>query len=276
MKHVSPLLIACPALAAALWICACSKSQEAPDAGASAPSSGPSSSPGSADWLLRRASAHPDPSARPVPSFAPMPVPGRPPDWDLDTDDPARDYVRRYVFSTKRYGDTLDCVELIASQPAGDKRRVEVKTAAACPGAGTQRDVFLVDLAGDRLAVDDKSKRDPLTRWPDGSSADGPPGEIIREITRMNDWKSPLKDVLIKHRLSPIRLQSYGRGSYPVVSLAGWYDIVQLDAPQDVLRPFAEEICRVTGGMPMGILAAADRTRLLRVRCPAATFWDKL
>jgi len=272
MKHLPALMVACAALAAAAWSCGCTKSHDVPDAGGAAASS----SPGSADWLTRRApSAHPDLSSRPVPSST-LPVPGRPPDWDLDSDDPAKDYVRRYAFFTKRYGDNLDCVELGVSQQAGDRRRVEVKTASTCPGAGTQRDVFLVDLAGDRLAVDDPSKRNPMARWPDGSAADGPPGDVIREVYRINDWKSPLKDVIQRHSLVPVRLQSYGRGTYPVVSIAGWHDVVQLDAPPDVLRPFAEELCRATGGMPLGILAAVDRTRILRVRCPAATFWDKL
>ena len=269
MKHLSPLLIACATLAASSWACG-KKGQDAPDSGTAAPSS----SPGSAAWLTRRdPSTRPD-LARPAPSA--LPTPGRPPDWDLDPDDPARDYVRRYAFFTKRYGDSVDCVDFGVSQPAGDRRRVEVKTAATCAGAGTQRDVFLVDLAGDRLGVDDSSKRDPLTRWPDGSSADGPPAEMIREIYRMNDWKSPLKESVQRHRLVPIRVQSYGRGTYAVITLAGWYDVVQLDAPPDVLRPFAEDLCRATGGMPIGIFAAVDRTRMLRIRCPAATFWDKL
>jgi hypothetical protein len=268
MKHVSPLMLAGSALLAAL-VPACGKSHEASEAGVAPPVA---SSGGS--WLTRRAPGWVPP---PVDTQSPtLPQPLRAPDWDLDSDDPAVDYVRRYAFFTKRYGDTLDCIDLGVSQPADDKRRVEVKTAARCPGAGTQRDVFFVDLAGDHLSVDDKTKRDPLARWPDGSSTDGPPAEAIRQIDRMPEWKGPLNDVLRKALLVPVRVQAYGRGTYPVISLAGWHGVVQLDAPPDALRPFAEDLCRANGGMPMGIMAAADRTRILRIRCPAATTWAKL
>ncbi len=238
------------------------------DAGAAAASS----SPASGSWLSRR---DPGPSSG-SPQEALYPTPSREPDWDLDTADAARDYVRRYAFFTKRYGENLDCVDLGASQPAGDKRRVEVKTAPSCPGAGTVRDVFMVDVAGDRLGVDDPAKRDPLARWPDGSSPDGPSTEKVREIVDMKNWQSPVRAVFGHQSLVPVRVQAYGRGTYPVVSIAGWHGPLQRNASPDAFKPLAEELCRTTGGMPLGIFAAMDRVHLLRVRCPAATRFDTL
>jgi hypothetical protein len=265
------------AIAAALLLAACGKSHDTPDAGDASAASAPSAAP-SVGFLTKR-----DPGARPpipVPqppaSITPLPTPKRPPDWDLSSDDPALDYARRYAFFTKRYGDNLDCVVLGPSQAAGSQRSVEVKTAPSCPGAGTQRDVFLVDVGGDRLAVDDRSKRDPLARWPDGSAPDGPPAEAIREIQEMRKWNSPVLQVMTRWQLVPVRVQAYGRGTYAVVSLAGWHDKIQLDAPSDVLKAFATDLCQATGGMPMGVLSAQDRTKIMKVRCPAATVWDTL
>jgi hypothetical protein len=201
--------------------------------------------------------------------------PTREPDWDLDSDDAARDYVRRYAIGTKRYGETLDCADIGPSQPAGDKRRVEVKNAANCPEAGTTRDVFLVDVPGDRLTVDDKSKRKPLARWPDGSDPEGPPGSA-REITSIRDWKSPLKDAVQGQLLVPIRMQTYGRGTYPVITIAGWHAAIVPGAGPDALQAFAGTMCRASGGAPLGVFAGVDRSLMLRVRCPQSARWDKL
>jgi hypothetical protein len=211
----------------------------------------------------------------PTESAAPIPQPKREPDWDLDSDDPARDYVRRYAFGTKRYGESRDCVDVGRSQPAGDRRRVEAKTAATCPGAGTVRDVFLVDVAGDRLGVDDRTRRDALAHWPDGSDPEGPPG-TVRELSATRDWKVPIKDVLQREQLVPIRVQGYGRGTYPVITIAGWHGAVVPTASPEALRPFAQALCEASGGMPLGLFGGLDRTLILRVRCPAATRWDRL
>jgi hypothetical protein len=202
----------------------------------------------------------------------------RQPDWDLSPADPARDYARRYAFFTRRYPDGLDCVAFGASEPANDRRRVTVKTADACTtggGPGTIRDVFLVDLAGDHLTVDDKTKRNPLALWPDGSDPEGPPAPEVRQITDMRDWKSPLQDTLIKQGLAPLRMQAYGRGTYPLVSIARWHGAVQLGAPPDALQPLADAACASNDNMPMGIVAGFDRSNLLRITCPSATRWEK-
>jgi hypothetical protein len=260
---------------------ACSKTPPEPT-GTSADASGlqalpPEASEGHAR-LARDDAGHLVPRTPPPPLELDAAVPDKPkrePDWDLDSDDPARDYVRRYTLGTHRYGDTLDCVAVGPSQAAGDRRRVEVKNAAGCPGAGTVRDAFLVDVAADRLTVDDKAARDALARWPDGSDAEGPAG-AVREIGSLREWNGALKEALQQQLLVPIRVQTYGRGTYPVVTLAGWHGAVVPGADPAALRGLAEAVCRATHGAPMALMGGLDRSVILRIRCPAATRWDKL
>jgi hypothetical protein len=202
--------------------------------------------------------------------------PNRDPDWALESDDPARDYVRRYVLGTKRYGDTLDCIEIAPSAVAGDRRRVEVKNAAGCAAAGVARDVFLVDVGSDHLYVDDKSKRDPLARWPDGSDPEGPAGPV-REMDNLKQWRGPLKETIQRQLLVPIRVQTYGRGTYPVVTIAGWHGDVTPTASPEALHGLASRLCKATGGAPMAFFAGVDRSRLLRIRCPSGDYrWDTM
>jgi hypothetical protein len=197
----------------------------------------------------------------------------REPDWDLSADDPGRDYARRYAFFTKRYPD-FDCVEFGPGVAAGDRKQVTVKTSASCPGGGAVRDVFLVDVAGDHLTVDDRTKRDPLARWPDGSDPEGPAGTTVRETTNMKGWKSPIQDALLKLSLAPLRMQSYGRGTYPVISIAAWRAPFTLNAPADAMQPLADALCAANDSMPMALVAGFDRSHLLRIRCPASSKWD--
>jgi hypothetical protein len=275
--------LATAALAAGVQGCSgCSRTAE--------PSPAASSSVGDAgragpSWL-----AHPHPSlamsAPPVPTDDPLVFkPGRDPDMDLDTNDPASDYVRRYVATTKRYGDRLDCIDIQASKPAGDKRSVEVRNAVTCPTplppgqtAGAVRDGFVVDVAGDHLSLDDPSKREPLQKWADGSDPEGPALKV-REIIDTTRWKSPLNDAIRSQLLVPLRVQAYGRGTYPVVTLAGWYGVVQPGAAPDTLRPLATALCAANGGLPLGLLTAMDRSKILRIRCPKegpSSRWDTL
>jgi hypothetical protein len=249
-----------------------------PEDAAAAASSAPS--PAVAAALARHPrddAGHLIPKSAP-PTLDPSAVParaGREPDWDLDPDDPARDYVRRYASATRRYGETLDCVTVGASEPSGERRRVEVRTAASCPGAGDPRDVFVVDVAADRLSVDDRAKRDPLARWPDGSDPEGPAGPV-RDDSQMRAWQGPLKDVIRQQAIVPIRVQAYGRGTYPVVTLAGWHAAVMPSTSPDALRPFAEALCKANAGMPLAFFGGLDRTTVLRVRCPGGARWDAL
>jgi len=203
-------------------------------------------------------------------------VPKRDPDWDLDPDDPARDYVRVYAIVTKRYGDSLDCVDIGASQPVGSGRRVEVNAAPACADAGSPRDVFIADVAADHLMLQEGTTSQPLARWPDGSDPAGPPTKPIRQAAEMNKWKSPLHDALTARQLVAIRLQTYGRGSYPVITLAGCHGPINPNASPDELRPMAVELCKANTGLPVALFGGLDRSTTLRIRCPASVRWEKL
>jgi hypothetical protein len=255
-------------------------SSAASSTGAAAPSPSDSAAVAAA-WRAR----HPrDDAGNLIPKSGPPPVdpsllppkPGREPDWDLDASDAARDYVRRYTLATKRYGASLECIDIRPSTRAGDKVLVEVRTAAACPGAGAVRDVFVADVAGDRLGVDDKAKRDALARWPDGSDPEGP-AKAVLNTSDMRKWNGSLKDAVFgKLQLVVIRVQMYGRGSYPVITLAGWHGAVNESATPDDLRSLDDDLCRANEGAPLGIIAGIDRAHILRIRCPGPPRWDRL
>jgi hypothetical protein len=217
--------------------------------------------------------ASPSPPPRDVPS-----KPSREPDWDLDGADAAREYVRRYVTATKRYGDDLHCVELRPSSPTSlmrDRRTVEVSGTGRCSPAGGVRDVFLVDVAGDRLTLDDKTQRAALARWPDGSDPEGPAGDV-RRIDDLRKWKGNLGEIFREKMLVPVRVQAYGRGTYPVVTIAGWHGDVVPTAPLDDLASIARELCKADDDLPLGIFAGIDRSLMLRVQCPGEARWDRL
>lgn len=276
-----------PALATlSVLTCGCSGCNRAAEPSPAASSATDSGGPAKPSWL-----SHPTPSlamsAPPVPSGDPNVFKtGRDPDMDLDTSDPAADYVRRYVATTKRYGDRLDCIDIQPSKPAGDKRSVEVRNAATCPtplppgqAPAAVRDVFLVDVAGDHLSLDDPSRRDPLQKWPDGSDPEGPPAPKVRAIDDTAHWKSPLNDAIRAQLLVPMRVQAYGRGTYPVVSLAGWHGVVQPGASLDTLRPLATALCAANERLPLALFTVMDRTQVLRIRCGKegpSTRWDTL
>jgi hypothetical protein len=251
------------------------------DARASASPSPVDASFDKAAWLAR----HPrDDAGNLIPRSSPpppdprdaIPVPKRDPDWDLDPEDPARDYVRVYAIATRRYGETLDCVDLGASRPVADGRRVEARVAASCADAGAMRDVFIADVAADHLRLEDGSTAIPLARWPDGSDPAGPPTRPVRQAAEMSKWKSALHDALTARQLVAIRLQSYGRGSYPVITLAGWHGAVNPQATPEELKPLAVDLCKANTNLPLALFGGLDRSTTLRIRCPATVRWDKL
>ena len=149
------VLAACLA-AAGCGGCGRANPEPAHDTDGSSPSTSTAPSPSDsaaavAAWRAR----HPrDDAGNLIPKSSPPPVdssllppkPGREPDWDLDASDAARDYVRRYALATKRYGASLECVDIRPSTRTEDRVTVEVRTAATCPGAGTMKDVFVVDV----------------------------------------------------------------------------------------------------------------------------------
>ncbi len=199
--------------------------------------------------------------------------------WDLDPIDPARDYVRRYVTATKRYADLLECVQVGKSvrDAATKKSKVEVREspAAKCKTGTAVRDVFLVDVAGDRLTVDDPKARAPLAAWPDESK----PNEKAAPVYSINsilEWKSPMTKVFELQRLSPIRIQGFGRGTYLVITLSGWRAPIARDAGDAKIKEALKPLCEANEGQSFAIGSAMEPVTWLRANCAAGTYkWDK-
>ena len=126
-----------------------------------------------------------------------------------------------------------------------------------------------------RARLDDKTLRAPLALWPDGSDAEGPPGKVM-EAADLRKPKDNVTAALRQMQLVPIRMQFYGRGTYPVVTLAGWHGDVVPTASEDELRPTAEALCKATHDMPLAFFGGINRSRILRIRCPGAARWDDL
>ncbi len=197
--------------------------------------------------------------------------------WDLDPMDPARDYVRRYVFATKRYANAFECVQIGKSVPQGTKSRVEVREAPSpkCKTGTAVRDVFLVDVAGDRLTVDDPAVRAPLVVWPDESRPNEKAAPVV-SINRIREWKTPMADMFELLRLTPIRIQGYGRGSYLVITLSGWHTPITRDAADGKIKEALKRLCEANDGQPFAIASALDPPVWLRASCAAGTYkWDR-
>lgn len=202
------------------------------------------------------------------------PAPASDIDWDLDKIDPPRDYVERYVRATKRYGSDPACVVAKTNGSRSGKSVVEVRGAGkdGCAPPGTDlRDAFLVDVAADRLERDGGGK---LGKWPDETDPAAPAGKPFEP----DAFTSPVKDVLLAMQLTPVRAQLYGRGSYLVVTLAGWRDPIAAKAAPASMLGFADKICAASGGLPAAFFAGIDRSLALRVRCSGndRARWDRL
>lgn len=198
--------------------------------------------------------------------------PGAAMGWDLDPEDPARDYVRRYVKATKRYDDKSDCVVVGKGVDKGGKQSVEVReNPPKCGTANTVRDVFYVDVVKDRLTVDDPAKRAPLAPWPDGSKPDekAAPVSVIESI---RDWRTPMADTFDTLRLSPIRIQGYGRGTYTVVTLSGWREPLARNASDAKLREAVKKLCTANENHSFAVAAGFNDPVWLRAKCPDASY----
>jgi hypothetical protein len=235
--------------------------------------------------LERDPSGHLKPTT-PMPSDDPSlvpPLPTHDPDMDLDLDDPSRDYVTRYVQATKRYGDKTDCVAYGKSYDKSGRRAVEVRddptpqgSHASCVGTSDAlKDTFLVDVGADRLTLDSKQGHAPLAKWPDGSDPDAKAAPTA-SYDDFRVYKSPLVDELNKMKLTAIRVQMFGRGTYPLVSLAGWRDPLPANGKPDDVKPTTAKLCAANAGRPLSFVAGINRSTTLRVRCPSGEArWDK-
>jgi hypothetical protein len=204
-------------------------------------------------------------------------TPWRDPEWSFDPADPARDYVTRYVQTVSRYGAQTSCVVVDKSRFDSDKTFVDVRNdpGGSCGPKDELRDTFVVNVSGNRMSLDDAAHHTPLQRWPDGSDPGDPPGHIA-SVDDLRTWKAPLKKALSELQLVPIRVQLYGRGTYPVISIAGWHDPLKKDTPVEALRPMARTLCDANNAKPLGVFVGLDRVNLLRIDCPDTPRWDKL
>jgi hypothetical protein len=193
-------------------------------------------------------------------------------DWDLDPADRAMDYVDRYIQSTRRYGAERTCVSAQPSRVENGRTLVDTRDTSdhGCKGTGAVRDTFAVDIESDHLDLADPTRGAPLADWPDGSNPGGMPTPSPKEGPSIENWKSPIIKALQDLRLVPLRVQFYGRGSYPLLSIAGWHGAITLTSPPADLTSAAEKLCHASAGFPIGILATMDRSIVLRVRCPAS------
>jgi hypothetical protein len=197
-------------------------------------------------------------------------------DWDLDPTDPAADYVERYIQSTRRYGEERPCVHAAPSRQEGARTLVDTRDSAenGCKGTDAVRDTFAVDVAHDRLELADPSRGAPLADWPDGSSTTSMAAPAPREGPPIDKWTSAIPKALKSLELAPLRVQFYGRGTYPVISVAGWYGGTTPTSPPALLAEDAKRICGASLGFPVGILSQKDRATVLRIKCPNSTRWD--
>lgn len=199
-------------------------------------------------------------------------------DWDLDKDDPAFDYVERYVESTRRYGLERNCVHAQPSRVENGRTLVDTRDSSDgnCKGTNAVRDTFAVFVDQDRLELADPTRGAPLGDWPDGSSPTGMPTPAPKEGPPIDQWVSPLPKAFEALQLVPLRVQFYGRGSYPVISIAAWHGPMTLASSPAQLAQDARKICEASAGFPLGVIATMDRSTVLRIRCPESTRWDHL
>jgi hypothetical protein len=206
-----------------------------------------------------------------------LPLASREPDMGLDPADPSRDYVARYLKASQRYGAQSGCVVVKPSTFSDKTSAVETRNDASgkCGKPDALRDRFLVSIATDRMSLDESLHQPKLKSWPDGSDPDGPAAKLI-DLQDLRGWKASLRDVFRSLQLAPLRVQLYGRGTYPVISIAGWHGPVLRTMTPDQLQAPAKAFCNANDGQPIGIIAGLDRATLLRITCPGTAHFESL
>ena len=92
----------------------------------------------------------------------------------------------------------------------------------------------------------------------------------------MKEWKSALPKALESLALVPLRIQFYGRGTYPLISIAGWHGTVTPASSPEQLSAATAKLCHASAGFPLGVIETMDRSTVLRIRCPASARWEHL
>lgn len=206
-----------------------------------------------------------------------LPKATRDPDWGLDATDPAKDMVTRYLRATKRYGAQTSCVLVKPSTFADGRSVVETVSDASgtCGKPNELRDRFFVNIATDRMSTDESLHQPVLQKWPDGSDPDGPAGKVA-DGQDLRAWKAALGATIRSLQLVPLRVQLYGRGTYPVVTLAGWHGPVQQGMTPDQLAGPAKALCEANDQQPLAFFAGLERVTLLRITCPGGAKFENL
>jgi hypothetical protein len=77
-------------------------------------------------------------------------------------------------------------------------------------------------------------------------------------------------------QLTVVGVQIYGRGTYPVITLAGWRAPLAANAKPEDIQPSTAKMCSANGNRPFSFLANINMSTTLRVRCPSGEArWDK-
>src|SRR5262249_11099583 len=159
-----------------------------------------------------------------------------------------------YVRATNRYGAKTACARASASRSDGGRALVDVAGGkdAPCSLGGAVLDTFAVRASADRPELAGPKRGAALAEWPARSAPGGPPGGKVPAEDDLHKWTSPLHELLSGMHFTAIRVQYYGRGSYPVVTLAGWRDPIRPGGADD-LHDLAQKICGATKGAPVGL-----------------------
>jgi hypothetical protein len=132
-----------------------------------------------------------------------------------------------------------------------------------------------VNVSQNRMTLDDPTHHAELQKWPDGSKPDEGPGPV-NGVDNIPQWKSTLKDAIKAMQFTAIRIQLYGRGTYPVITLSGWRDPILRDTPIEALHEPARKLCAANGNRPLALFGGLDRVNLLRIDCPDKARWEVL
>jgi hypothetical protein len=83
-----------------------------------------------------------------------------------------------------------------------------------------------------------------------------------------------MADAFQKLQLSPIRIQGYGRGTYLLITLAGWRAPLARDASDVEMKDAANKLCAVNDGRSFAVTTPFDARTWLRIKCDGTWRWE--
>src|SRR5438093_761061 len=81
----------------------------------------------------------------------------------------------------------------------------------------------------------------------------GDPGGPVAAPVEADAPPAKLKDALFAAKLTPVRTQLYGRGSYVVITLAGWRPPLTPSAAPASMSELVRATCAASDGLPFGL-----------------------